>query len=274
MTEYVIDFNTTSDKNEASTCSPAPTNIEKELSKGLNEAFEEKYGDQYKKVGYQKVNFGVEVKKDTIVIKESFWIRDNGDIEIIDIGHKHRIKGHSISTRLKKKVSNLAMSFHLPTPFILFHQEIEATFKEGTSVKIIGASLLASIFALAGITPEQLLMGTGLFILIAFFDAVLGVMPNTKDSSDVKKEHTIQSKFWKFVANLLAMAALISIHLFTKNLVSEPNLLQYIPLNIHFLGIGYLLVNYGYSIFKYIAVANNSKVPIPEAITKHFKKEE
>lgn len=274
MNHLTFDFDQHDSPSENITISNTPTTSEKVISEGLNKVFKEKYEDKIKASGYMDVNFDVEIKKNTIHINKIYYIRENGEIEIEKIGYKHRVKEHSINTRVKRKVSNLAMSFHLPTPFILFHQEIEATYKEGTSVKIIGAALLASIFSLAGITPEQLLMGTGLFILIAFFDAVLGVMPNTKDSSDIKKEHTIQSKFWKFVANLLAMAGLISIHLFTKNLVSEPNLLQYIPLNIHFLGIGYLLVNYGYSIFKYIAVANNSKVPIPEVITKHFKKEE
>jgi len=272
MIQNVIELDVTKISSEKVELSPSPSAIEKEVSRIISDGFEEEHGEKVNQLGYKRVNFDVAIKRDIIIINKAFAICENGSVEVIGIKHKHRMGGHSISTSLRKRVSNKAMTINLPTPFIIFQNEFISTFKEATLLKITAATLMATILATAGVSAEQLIMGAGAFVLIAILDAILGVMPNTKSDEEYLKDHKIQAKFWKFTANIVAMTALLFVHLFAVNLVPNPNLLQYIPVNIHYLGIGYFISSYVYSIFKYISVANNSKIPIPNEITKHFKK--
>lgn len=272
MTQYVIsDFDSSSDKKETLACSSTPTKMEQKISAKLTESFDENYGNRYRKEGYQKVNFSVEIKKNTIVVTDSFWIRDNGDVEIINIGHKHRVKGHSISTRLKKKVSNLAMSINLPTPFLLFHKEIQTSFMDGFMFKFGLATFIGTIFSLSELTISQMVNSLIFLTFVAIIDAVLGILPNTVKGKRAKKDHTILTKVWLWVSAMLVMVGLFGIHIFLKNLLLEPNILQeFFIRNIFNIGAIGVIITYFIRITGYYFVANKRKVPA--AIAGFFKK--
>lgn len=253
--------------------SASTTARQKQTSEYLNQKFGDVFPLELKEMGYQRVNFDADIKGNSIIVQKAFLIHDNGEVEILEMKSKHRMKGHSISTSLRKKVSGLAMSIQVPTPLILFHKEIETTFKEGFLVKMGLTAFFSSALMMAGITVEQLIMGLTFFTIIAVFEAALGLMPNTLKDDEDSKDHKLQAKFLTYVVNVMAMTVLLAVHLFMVNLTPDPGVLMYIPVNVHYIGIMYLLFSYVYRIYGYISVANKSKLPLPEFITKLIKKD-
>lgn len=272
MIHNFIDFDVTKNSCEKIESSSSPSEAEREISQVFSNSFTEQHGEEVNRLGYERVNFDLAIKKDIIIINKAFAIRENGSVDVIDIKHKHRMKGHSISTRVKRKVSKLAMSIHIPIPLILYFEEMELTFKENILFKLGFATVFGALFSVLKIPFEDMLIGFSLFLIVALIDIVLGVMPNIKDQVDEPMEHKLQAKFWKFASNVIAMVGLYYFHLLTVTMLPKESWTTFIPHNIHYFGIAFITGVYCISIMKYIAIANNTKMPLPDSVMDRFKK--
>jgi hypothetical protein len=249
--------------------SASPTDREKSISSQLNETFNEAFRESLKERGYQRVNFDADIQKKHVVIKKMYLVTESGEVQISEDKHKIPIIGHRRSINLKEKVMNFAMSINIPTPFLIFQKEFSDSFKEGFKLKLALSSVLGTFMSILGASIEQIVTGLTFFILIAIADALLGIMPNTVKGRR-SKDHSLQAKAWMFIANLVGIAGLLTVHLFINNAIPDPSGIQHIPANIHYVGISFIVLSYVQRIMKYVATANKTKVP--KFISSIFKK--
>lgn len=261
MNIYTVDVNERKEQCVDVIKSSSPSDVEKQISREISDKFDEQFGAELKTRGYQSATFDVQLDKNTISIDRTFLLKDNGEVEIVQLGYKRRLKGHSISTRIKERMSGLAMSVHIPTPFLIFHKEIENSFVDGLIYKLGFATIIGSILSFSNLSSSQIIYSLMLFTFIATIDLILGLFPNTVKGKRRKKEHTIQAKTWLYFTNLLVLIGFFGIHLFLKGYITDPNQIQEFFINSIYTigGIG-VATTYLFRMGSYFITANNKKV--------------
>ena len=267
MNIYTVDFDESKEQHYDVVESSSPSELEKKISQVISERFDEELGAEFKMRGYQRANFDVEIEKNTIKVNRTFLVKENGEVDIYHIGYKRRMKGHSISTRLRKKVSGLAMSIHIPTPLIVFQKETEAFFKDGFLANFLISTVLGGIFALLGISLEQFLYSYVLLIAMGFVDWILGTFPATI-VGEKTKDHKFTSKMQLLIFNMILMTGIFITHSYLNNQIPDPNGIQKMMVNFHYVGVQLLIVPYYGRVLKYFFKAN--KIKTPSVVSNYF----
>ncbi|MCA1058101.1 hypothetical protein LCL96_04110 [Rossellomorea aquimaris] len=158
------------------------------------------------------------------------------------------------------KGSALAMSFNLPTPFLLFKNELVESFS-GFSFKIFPTLILGFTLSFGNFDLSQLVNGLAILFIIALADALIGILPNTKIKGSKAKDHTLQAKALMFVVNVIGIVVFFAIHFYLQNALPNPNIFQKQIVNVHIYYSVWLAIIYSIRIANYTASANNTKVP-------------
>lgn len=207
----------------------------------------------------------IKILKEQVIMGEEVLLKDIIlDFERILTPIKNiPIESGHISSKewtFKRKGSAIAMSLHIPTPFLLFKDEMLDSFN-GFAYKIGTTFALGFTLSFGNLNLSQLVNGVAILMFIAIFDAVLGILPNTKIKGSKAKDHTLQAKAWTFLANIIGMSVFYAIHLYLENAIVKPNILQNQLINLHIYYFVWIGVVYSHRIARYTASANNTKVP-------------
>lgn len=169
----------------------------------------------------------------------------------------------SESTRsTKTRIGAMSMSIQFPSAFSIFKDETKDLFTTGLSFKLSLATLFGVSFSLGNISLETLASSFIFFIVLAFVDALIGILPNARTQKKIPKDQKLQAKAWLLLMNLLAMIGWIAAHLLISNFFKDPSVFfKYTVINCHYYGIGFIVTSYVYRIGKYIAIANKVKAP-------------
>ncbi|MDA2434509.1 hypothetical protein PDQ77_27410 [Bacillus cereus] len=167
------------------------------------------------------------------------------------------------STRsTKTRIGAMSMSIQFPSAFSIFKDETKDLFTTGLSFKLSLATLFGISFSMGNISLETLASSFIFFIILAFADAIIGILPNARTQKKIPKDQKLQAKAWLLLMNFLAMIGWIAAHLLISNFFKEPNVFfKYTVINCHYYGIGFIITSYVYRIGKYIAIANKVKAP-------------
>lgn len=259
-------------KSEIVAISQSPTERQREISRQLNKSFNESYKEKLIEKGFERVNIDADIKKNQIVVQKVYAVCLNGEVKIIENRNKKPLIGNSISRKIREKGMAIAMSFNIPTPILLFHNDMISTFKDGLIPKFTFAFVLGLSFNFFGVDFKKVAIGFLLFTFIALCEAILASLPNTK--TECTPDDRALAKLWKYAANLVTIVGLSAVPLCFKYFFkdAEETKLTFLILHIHYVGAGFIFSSYIYNIFKYAAHANNAKMPLPNIITKYFKK--
>ncbi|HDR6318344.1 TPA: hypothetical protein QCU53_005198 [Bacillus thuringiensis] len=167
------------------------------------------------------------------------------------------------STRsIKTRIGAMSMSIQFPSAFSIFKDETKDLFTTGLSFKLSLATLFGLSFSWGNISLETLASSFIFFIILAFADAIIGILPNARTQKKIPKDQKLQAKGWLLLMNFLAMIGWIAAHLVISNFFKDPNVFfKYTVINCHYYGIGFIVTSYVYRIGKYIAIANKVKAP-------------
>ncbi|PEN45022.1 hypothetical protein CN630_19790 [Bacillus wiedmannii] len=160
-----------------------------------------------------------------------------------------------------KKTGAVAMSFQYPASFLAFKDELHDLYANGIWMKLGMAAIFSSLLSYFKVPLETILTGVGLFVVIALCDAILGKIPNSVRDEEKKKEHTLLAKLWSFIGHSLAMTVGIAMHLFLSTVIKDPNFLQKLFINCHYIIFAWICLIYFQRVLRYVASLNNTKVP-------------
>lgn len=104
--EFKFDFNVRNNQSNNLLCSTGPSDAEKQLKEKLKKRFSEREHDFLSEHNITTVNFDIEIRNGTILVKGYHLVFNDGSVEYLELSsptrYKRRANGNMLSTTLRK----------------------------------------------------------------------------------------------------------------------------------------------------------------------------
>ncbi|MDF9412936.1 hypothetical protein E1B06_14720 [Brevibacillus laterosporus] len=253
------------ENHDAVEVSKSPSLRSKMVSEELSRLTSLHLGDFLREQNLQRVNFEADTdEKGNILIKKYYLVYESCDVKVVDKRHKILINGNKNSTKsFNRKVGAVFMS-NLPVSFTLYAQEMQESVTEGWKFKLFLAAIFTAVSTWMGANLVSLIGG---LVLIAIIEVLLSLIPgNVKPGTE--SDHTIQTKAWSLVTNILAILVSVKSKEVLKQYSTSDSIFSIVGNYFDLVVIGWIFSIYIYRTVRY--VANGNKVKIPVAIKTVF----
>jgi hypothetical protein len=191
-------------------------------------------------------------------------------VDDISFANIHKQSDRYISRRLDHKDNTKELKGVINmSPFQIFANETRLAATDLISIKLVLSAIYGVVASWLRI---PVINQIGMFTIIAFFDAIIGLVPNVHPK-DQARTSTALSRFWQWVVSLCAVGALQAIQLLNEGAYPTGifgRIAEYLPNY----GIGLLEVIYGFRIIGsiYKAFYGERAPKIRKKLAKHAPK--